>query len=122
MSTYSGPGFVTSNGRPLLQAENITFKVDPKNKPVETLLLGYSGHSPGAVTVSGDVSNAVPAGGPEVDWVVVAAAQVEVAIGFSIAGRTYNCVVNISGANYGTGVDNANKLTFEYMGRLVNVI
>ena len=119
---YSGPGFITQNGLPLLQAENITFKGDPKNKPVETLLLGYAGHSAGAFSVSGDVSNAVPADGPEVDWLAVAAAQQETRLAFHLAGKVYDCVVNISGANYATGVDAANKLSFEFMGRLVAII
>ena len=127
---YSAPGFITSNGLPLLQAENIDFKADPKNKPVETLLLGYAGHSAGAFTVSGNVSNAVPApateggqgNGPEVDWVEVAAAQNEVRLAFHIAGKVYDCAVQISESGYGTGVDNANKLTFQFMGRLVAIL
>lgn len=122
MAVYSGPGFITQNGLPLLQAESINFKVDPKNKPVETLLLGYAGHSTGALSISGDVSNAIPSTGPEINWGAVAAAQAEIPLAFHIGGNVYNCVVNVSGASYGTGVNDANKLSFEFMGRLVNIL
>lgn len=122
MPTYSGPGFVSSGPVPLLQAESIDFKHNPDNKPVKTLLLGRAGHSPGAAEVTATVSNAVPAGGPEVDWVAVSAAQAEIPLSFTIAGKTYNCIGDVQNAGYATGVDSANKISFEFAGRLVNIL
>lgn len=122
MPGYSGPGFVSNGPVPLLQAESIDFKHNPDNKPVKTLLLGRAGHSPGASEVTASVANAVPAGGPEIDWVAVSASQAEIPLSFTIAGRTYNCIGDVQGANYASGVDSPNKLSFEFSGRLVNIV
>ena len=72
---YSGPAFVLYNGRPVLQASSIDFSVETDNKDVNTMLLGRAGHSAGAKSVKLSVSSAVPADGPEVDWVGIADAR-----------------------------------------------
>lgn len=121
MATYSVPGFVLYQGTPVLQAGSVNFQLQTDNKDVTTLLLGRAGHSRGPVKVQIQVDNAIPQAGYEIDWVGIAKAQGEIALGFKIAGVTYNCVGDVRDADVKTSTEQANSLSFTFHGRLVNV-
>ena len=122
MAVYSGPGFVIVRGVPVLQSDSVELDIKSGNSRVKTLLLGDAGHSPGAVGVSVTVSGGIPQAGLEIDWPALTVAQSEVAVGFKLAGKTYNCIGDVQNAGYATGVDAANKISFEFAGRLVNIL
>lgn len=119
---YSGPGFVLYNGRPVLQASSIDFNIETDNKDVNTLLLGRAGHSAGSKSVKVSVSSAVPQDGLEVDWPAIADAQAEVALAFRLADTTYNLRGDVRSVKLGTSTDKANEVSFEFSGRLVNMV
>ena len=119
MAVYSGPGFVLLGGIPVLQASNITYKVETDNKDVNTLLLGRAGFSAGPRKVQVSVDNAIPAGGLEFNWVAIANAQAEVSLGFKIAGVTYNARGDVRSVDITTSTDAANKVSFEFHGTAV---
>lgn len=119
MSSYSGPGLVLYQGVPLLQALSVNFQVMTDNKDVNTLALGHAGHSKGPKKVQVQVENAIPSSGLEVNWVAVANAQVEVALSFKVANKTWNCVGDVREADIKTGTENANGVSFTFHGRIV---
>lgn len=119
---YSQPGFVLYSGRPVLQASSIDFSIETDNKDVNTLLLGRSGHSAGSKSIKVSVSAAVPADGLEVDWPAIANAQEEVGLAFKFADATYNCRGDVRSVKLGTSVDKANEVSFDFSGRIVNVV
>lgn len=122
MATYSGPGFVIYNGRPVLQAASISLDIQTDNKDVNTLILGRSGHSAGPLKVQVTVSGAVPASGLEIDWPAICAAQVQVALAFRIAARTYLFEGDVRSTKLDTSVDKANEVSMEFHGRLVGMV
>lgn len=122
MATYSGPGFVVYQGRPVLQAATISLDIQTDNKDVNTLLLGRAGHSAGPIKVQASVNGAVPSGGLEIDWPAVAVAQAQVALAFRLAGKTYNMEGDVRSVKLDTSVDKANEVSFEFHGRLVNIV
>lgn len=122
MAQYSPPGYVLFQGRPVLQASTISMDIQTDNKDVNTLLLDRAGHSAGPIKVVISVNNAIPQAGPEFDWVAVSLAQVEVPLGFVIAGKTYNCEGDIRSVKIDTSTDKANELSFEFHGRIAGVV
>ena len=121
MAVYSGPGFVLWRGRPVLQANTVSMDVQTDNKDVNTLLLGRAGHSAGSKKIQISVGSAIPASGLEFDWVAIANAQLEVALSFRLAGKTYNCTGDIRGVKLDTSTEKANEVSFEFHGKIVNV-
>ena len=122
MAVYSGPGFVIVRGVPVLQSDSVELDIKSGNSRVKTLLLGDAGHSPGAVGVSVTVSGGIPQSGLEIDWPALTVAQTEVPLGFKLAGKTYNCVGDISDCKMSSGVDKANVQSMTFNGRLVNIV
>ena len=122
MPTYSGPGFVIVRGRPALQSDSVEMDIKSGNNRVKTLLLGDAGHSAGAAGISITVSGGVPQAGLEVDWPALCLAQAEVAIGFKLAGKTYNCVGDVSDCKMSSGVDKANVASMTFNGRIVGIV
>lgn len=122
MALYSGPGFITYNGRPVLQSDSVELDVKSGNSRVKTLLLGDAGHSAGAEGVSITVSGGVPAAGVEVDWLGLSLSHVEVPLAFHCAGRVYNCVGDISDAKLSSGVDKPNMVSMTFNGRVVGIV
>ena len=119
---YSAPGFVSYNGRPLLQSDTISLKIDTDNKDVNTLLLGRAGHSAGPVKATFTVSAAVPAGGLEIDWPTIALQQAQIALTFTIAGRAYNATGDVRNVELSTSTDKANAVSFEFHARLTQIL
>jgi hypothetical protein len=119
---YSQPGFVLYSGRPVLQASSIDFSIDTDNKDVNTLLLGRAGHSAGSKSVKASVNSAIPQAGMEIDWVGIGNAQAEISLGFHLAGKVYNCRGDVRSVKLGTSVDKANEVSFEFSGRIVNIV
>jgi len=122
MALYSGPGYITYRGVPVLQSSSITVDYDSGNKDVDTLLLGRAGHSRGSKKFTINVENPVPAAGFEVDWMALGLAQGEVELGFVLAGKTWNFVGDIRTTNLRSGVDNPNTQSFTYHARLVGTV
>lgn len=122
MPTYSGPGFIIVRGRPALQSDSVEMDIKSGNNRVKTLLLGDAGHSAGAAGISITVSGGIPQAGMEVDWPALCLAQAEVAIGFRIAGKTYNCTGDVSDCKMGSGVDKANVASMTFNGRVVGIV
>lgn len=119
MAVYSLPGFIIYRGRPVLQASSISYKQNGNNKPVMTLLLGMAGHTPGPTTVDLNVSNALPADGPEVDWRALEASKQEITLGFKIAGQTINLVGMLMDVSIDTQTEGTpNKVDFTFSARL----
>jgi|GEM_PF-3491478 len=122
MALYSSPGFIDHAGRPALQPSSVDFSLETDNKDVNTLILGRAGHSAGAQSVKASVDSAIPQAGMEIDWVGLARAQVEIPLGFHLAGRVYNCRGDVRSVKLGTSVDKANNVSFEFSGRIVNIV
>ena len=122
MSTYSGPGFVIVRGVPVLQSDSVEMDVKSGNSRVKTLLLGDAGHSAGAAGISITVSGGIPTGGLEIDWPALCLAQAEVAIGFRLGGKTYNCTGDVSDCKMSSGVDKANVASMTFNGRIVGIV
>lgn len=120
MAAYSTPGVVLYQGTPVLQASSCNYQVITDNKDVNTLVLGRAGHSKGAKKVQIQVDNAIPQAGFEIDWPGIAAAQVEIALTFRIANKTYNCVGDVRDVDIKSSVDSPNSLSFTFHGRLVS--
>lgn len=120
MSVYSGPAVLTYNGVPVLQAESVELSIDTGNKDVDTMHLGRAGHSRGPTKAQLSVKNAVPMGGFEIDWIKLAELGAEVPLGLEIGlTKSYAFVGDIRSARLGSGVDNANELSFEYHAKIV---
>jgi hypothetical protein len=117
---YSGPATVLYRSRPVLQATTSRFRIETGNNDVTTMALGRAGHSKGPKKVVMEVENAIPQGGFEIDWIGLANAQEEVPLGFKIAGKTYECVGDIRGADVQSGTDGANRVSWEFHGRIVS--
>ena len=122
MALYSNPGFIDYEGVPALQPNSVDFNVETDNKDVNTLLLGRAGHSAGSKSVKMSVNSAVPLAGLEIDWVGIAYSQREVSLGFHLAGKIYNCKGDIRTVKIGTSTDKANDVSFEFSGRIVNIV
>lgn len=122
MALYSGPGFVSYNGRPVLQSDSVELDAKSGNTRVKTLLLGDAGHSAGAEGVSITVSGGIPATGVEVDWVGLSLSHVEIPLAFHLAGKVYNCVGDVTDAKLTSGVDKANMVSMTFNGRVVGIV
>jgi len=122
MAVYSAPGFIDYSGVPALQPNSVDFNIETDNKDVNTLLLGRAGHSAGSKSVKASVNSAIPAAGLEIDWVGIADAQQEVNLGFHLAGKVYNCKGDVRSVKLGTSTDKANEVSFEFSGRIVNIV
>ncbi len=122
MATYSGPGFIIVRGVPVLQSDSVEMDLKSGNSRVKTLLLGDAGHSAGAAGISITVSNGIPQAGLEIDWPALCLAQAEVAIGFRLAGKTYNCVGDVTDCKLSSGVDKANVASMTFNGRVVGIV
>ena len=122
MAVYSGPGFVIVRGVPVLQSDSVELDIKSGNSRVKTLLLGDAGHSPGAAGVTITVSGGIPANGLEINWMGLMLAQVEIAIGFCLGGKTYNCTGDVSDCKMSSGVDKANVASMTFNGRVVNIV
>lgn len=122
MAVYSNPGFIDYSGVPALQPSSVDFNIETDNKDVNTLLLGRAGHSAGAKSVKASVDSAIPQAGMEIDWVGIANAQAEVNLGFHLAGKVYNCKGDVRSVKLSTSVDKANAVSFEFNGRIVNIV
>lgn len=121
MAVYSRPGYVSLNGRVLLQADNIDGKTSRSNTSVTTLQLDYAGHSVGPLEVEFTVSSAVPASGIEGAVVQKLIAAGEVPLAFTFAGSTYNCIGRIDETSFKTAVGEKNVSSFTYKGGLLNI-
>ena len=119
---YSGPGFVSYNGRPLLQSKSIEVDIDTQNKDVETLLLGRAGHSAGPAKATFDVSQAIPQAGLEIDWPAVALQQAQIALTFTVAGRAYNVTGDVRNVKLSTTTDAANAVSFQFHGQVTQLL
>jgi hypothetical protein len=122
MAIYSAPGFVDYAGVPALQPNSVDFSIETDNKDVHTLLLGRAGHSAGSKSVKASVNSAIPQAGMEIDWVGIGNAQAEISLGFHLAGKVYNCRGDVRSVKLGTSVDKANEVSFEFSGRIVNIV
>jgi hypothetical protein len=120
-TVYSGPGQVLSGDHVLLEVETAEFSFESGNNDVLTLAKGRAGHSRGAAKAMLSVTNAIPAAGPEVDWVAVAAAGLAVALGFRMAGRVYQMTGDVRDARITTDAQGANRYSFTYHASLDGV-
>ncbi len=46
----------------------------------------------------------------------------EISLGFHLAGKVYNCRGDVRSVKLGTSVDKANEVSFEFSGRIVNIV
>lgn len=122
MTLYSGPGFITYQGRPALQSDTVDMDIKSGNSRVKTLLLGDAGHSAGAEGITVSVSGGIPQAGLEIDWPGLALSHVEIPLGFHLAGKVYNCVGDVTDAKLTSGVDKANAVSMTFTGRVVNIV
>lgn len=122
MSAYSRPGYVSLDGRVLLQADNIDGKLSRSNTSVVTLLLNYAGHSVGPSEVEFTVSSAVPATGVEGGIAQKLIAAGEIPLAFTFAGATYNCIGRIDETTFKTAVGEKNVSSFMFKGGLLNIV
>lgn len=120
MARYSGPGFVSYQGRPVLQAKSVDVQIQSGNNDVDTLILGRAGHSKGSKKVQIQVDNAIPQAGPEIDWEGLAEAQEEIPLSFTVAGKTRNCVGDIRDVTVKSSTDAANIISYTFHGRTVS--
>lgn len=117
-TTYSGPVFVTINGRVMLQTNKIAFEMDSGNKDVLTILLGRAGHSTGPQMVTINCDSAVPADGIEGSVPqLVLAAQTNV-VGFKIAGQTFTTEGDFRTASLSGSVGEPNATSFSFHGKI----
>lgn len=118
---YSGPATLLYNGVPVLQCSSVELSIDTGNKDVDTMHLGRAGHSRGPKKIMLSVKNAVPLAGYEIDWIGLANAQLEVPLGLQTTlNKVYGLIGDVRTARYGSGVDSANELSFEYHGKITD--
>jgi hypothetical protein len=122
MALYSGPGYITYRGVPVLQSSLINVELDTANKDVDTMLLGRAGHSRGSKKFTITIENPIPKAGFEIDWMGLALVQGEVELGFVLAGKTWNYIGDIRTSGLKSGVDTANSQTLSYHCRLVGTV
>lgn len=68
MADYAGPGILSVNSRPSLDAQEITVNRISNAKGVKTLALGLAGKTKGAPEVEITVKSGRRADGDETDW------------------------------------------------------
>lgn len=118
---YSGPGFVTVNGRVLLQSSKITMEMDSGNKDVLTILLGRAGHSTGPQMVTINVDSAVPQDGVEANIPSLVLAAQTNTLGFKMAGTTYTCEGDIRTSSLSGSVGDPNATSFSFHGKITSI-
>lgn len=118
---YSGPGFVTVNGRVLLQSSKITMEMDSGNKDVLTILLGRAGHSTGPQMVTINVDSAIPQDGVEADIPALVLAAATNTLGFKMANTTYTAEGDIRTASLSGSVGDPNATSFSFHGKITAV-
>jgi hypothetical protein len=104
----------------VLEASHAEIKFETNNKDVDTMRKGRAGHSRGAQKCTITVKNAIPQAGAEIDWAGIARAQLEVELGFRIAGKTYECVGDVRDVTVTSGTEQPNDLSFTYHGKVTS--
>lgn len=86
---YEGVGQIQFDGRTLAEADNVSVRHAPNNNRVYTMRKGLAGFSKGAFETEISVTNAVPKGGLEADFIEKAVAGSFVRITVLFAGKRY---------------------------------
>lgn len=108
---------VSVNNALLQEAQNIDMKRVGGGNIVHTLAKRFSGISPGSSFCTINVSNAIPASGPEIDFADEIDGYIPVELGVVRSdGKTGKAVGFIMGDDLKQGVDQAASYSFDFIG------